>query len=191
MQFSERIQVPTRKACTPACRHRGIRVGARLLAPTGLALWLALDAVSAQQWPPERFEGEVVQGRQADPEMQTKIDEAFRVFGELLAVSQSAAAPDSHWRVTLTSWRDAQAAWEHAAATLPASVEGLKRCALPLQKARGLIEQVHRLFLRARDNFGSRAVELLLEHEELRKQAEGPLEEAEECYRAAWNTYSP
>jgi len=174
-----------------ARRQRGLWLWARFLAPTTLALWLALGAVSAQPRPAELFAGEVVQGREADPEARPQTDEVFQAFGELLAVSQRAAATNSHYRVTLTSWRDAQAAWERASAALAAPAQGLRRCVLPLQKARGLVEQAHQLFDRARESFGSRAIELLLEHEELQKQAEGPLQESEACYRAAWNAYSP
>jgi len=148
--------------------------------------------VSAQPRPAELVTGEVVQGREADPEARPQIDEVFEAFGELLAVSQRAAAPDSHYRVTLASWRDAQAAWERASAALPALVQGLQRCWPPLQRARSLVEQAHQLFLQvAADTSNPKAVELLLEHKDLQKQAEGPLQEAEACYRAAWNAYSP
>ncbi len=69
-------------------------------------------------------------------------------------------------------------------------MQGLIGCALPLHKARRLIERADQVFLQAAaDTSNPRAVELLAEHHELVKQAEGPLEEAEACYRAAWNAY--
>jgi len=149
---------------------------------TSLALGLALGSVSAQ---PRRAELGTGQG----VHVQDRIDEAFRVFGNLLAVSQKAAEPGTHWRVELASWRDAQAAWDGALATLPAPDPGLTGCALPVHKARVLIEQAHALFVRVRDGAEPRALELLLEHRALHEQAGGPLREAEHCYRAAWNAY--
>jgi len=171
---------------TPARRQGGLRLWARCFAATGLALGLALGTVSAQQQPVEPFGGQAVPGGGADPVVQDQIDAAFRVFGDLLAVSQKAAEPMAHWRVTRASWRDAQAAWEKASAALPAPVQGLQRCWPPLQKARSLVEQAQQLFLQATaDPPNPRALELLLEHKDLQKQAEGPLQEAADCYRAA------
>lgn len=173
-----------------ARRQRGLRLWARFLAPTTLALWLALGAVSAQPRPAALVTGEGVQGREADPVVQNSIDEGLRAFEDLLAVSRSAAARYSHRQVELASWRGALAAWEKASAALPAPAQGLQRCWPPLQKARSLVEQAHQLFLQAAaDTSNPRALELLLEHEDLRKQAEGPLQEAEACYRAARDAY--
>jgi hypothetical protein len=94
--------------------------------------------------------------------------------------------------VELASWRDAQAAWEKASAALPAPVRDLTRCGLPLQKARGLIEQSQQLFLQAAANPSDpKAMEIFSEHHELQKQALGPLKQAEDCYRAALNASLP
>jgi len=170
----------------PTRRQGGLRLWTRFLAATGLALGLAFGAVSGPQQPVEPFEGQAAPGGAADPMVQDQIDAAFRVFGDLLAVSQKAAEPMAHWRVTRASWRDAQAAWEKASAALPALVQGLQRCWPPLQKARSLVEQAQQLFLQATaDTSNPRALELLLEHKDLQNQAEGPLQAAAECYRAA------
>ena len=69
-----------------------MRLCVRFLALDGLPLWLALDAVSLQQRPAELFTRHVERGRQADPEVQNQIDDAFRAFEDLLTVSRSAAA---------------------------------------------------------------------------------------------------
>jgi hypothetical protein len=149
----------------------------RCLALCSVPLWLAIAAASAPP-PPERFRGDLVQAGAAP--------RAFRVFAEWLEESRAAAAPNAHWRVELPSWRERQTVWKKVSARLPAPQQALKRCAVPLQKARGLIEQAHRLFRLVRQRYDARAVELLQEHEELRQQAAGPLAEAEACYWAAW-----
>jgi len=178
------------KGFAPARGRRGIRVYARLLMRAGLALWLMLGAVAAQRRSATLFQGQVVQSGKADPEAQEKIDEAFKAFEELLAVSKGAAAMNSHWRVTLASWRNAQAAWEQSSTALPTPVQGLKRCAAPLATARGMIERADTLFLQARDSSDPmRAVELLGQHKKLLKQADDPLKRAERCYRAVRNAY--
>jgi hypothetical protein len=149
-----------------------------------------LGAVAAQQRSAALFKGQVVQSGEADPEAQQKVDEAFKAFEELLAVSKSAAAMNSHRQVRLASWRNAQAAWEKSSAAPPTPVQRLKRCAVPLATARGMIERADNLFLQARDSSDPmRAVELLEQHKKLLKQAEGPLKRAERCHRAARDAY--
>src|SRR5262249_40992027 len=167
----------------------GIRMYARLLVSAGLALWLLPDTVGAQQQSVDLCKGQVVQSCQADPEVQNQTHEAFKAFAELLAVSQSAAAPGSHWRVRLASWRGVQGAWEKASAPLLTPVQGLQQGALSLRTARKLIEQADDLFLQARESSDStRAAELLVEHEKLQEQAEGLVRQAQDDYRAARNT---
>jgi hypothetical protein len=69
------------------------RVEARCLLPTGLALWLALGAASAQPRPTELGMGQGVPEREADPVVQDRLNEAFRMFRNLLAVTRKAAGP--------------------------------------------------------------------------------------------------
>ncbi|PYS77313.1 MAG: hypothetical protein DMF66_10325 [Acidobacteria bacterium] len=155
-----------------------------------LALWLMPGATSARQASAGIFTRQVLQSRKADPEAREKIDEAFKAFEELLAVSKDADAMGSHWRVRQESWRNAQGAWEKSSATPPPPVKSLKRCAVPLGTARGMIERADNLFRQARDSSDTlRAAQLLGQHERLLKQAEGPLERAESCHRAVRNAY--
>lgn len=134
--------------------------------------------------------GQVVQSRDSESEEQNPINEAFKVFEDLLAVSQSAVAPNSHWRVGLASWRDAQEAWEKTSAAPFAPVRDLKHCAVPLRRARRLIERADNLFLLARDiSDPLRAVDLLRKHEKLQAQAKDLLKLAEQDFRAARNVY--
>ena len=162
------------------------RPWARVLAPLALAFWLALDTVGPR--PVRLAASPVVADHRADPEGRRRTEGAIRAFGDLLAISQNAATRNSHWRVTLASWRDAQTVWDHVSVTLPAPAQGLIGCAVPLQEARGLIEQAHQEFAQAAaDISGPRALDLLLAHEESQKQAEGLLHQAEDCYRAARN----
>ena len=155
-----------------------------------LALWLMPGAAGARQPSAAIFTRQVLRSRKADPEAREKIDEAFKAFEELLAVSKDADAMGSHWRVRQESWRNAQGAWEKSSATPPPPVKSLKRCAVPLGAARGMIERADDLFRRARDGSDAlRAARLLGQHERLLKQAEGPLERAESCYRAVRGAY--
>jgi hypothetical protein len=170
---------------------RRARVCAGLLLPAGLALWLMPRAGGAQQPSAASPVRQVSESRKADPEAREKIVEAFEAFEELLTVSRNADAMGSHWQVRQESWRDAQEAWERSSATLPPPVKSLKRCAVPLVAARGMIERADNLFRQARessDPFG--AAQMLAQHERLLKQAEGPLQRAARCYRAARKGYS-
>src|SRR5262249_16109316 len=97
------LAVVNGKAFAPARGRWGIRMYAGLVVSAGLALWLLPDTVGAQQQSVDLCKGQVVQSCQADPEVQNQTHEAFKAFAELLAVSQSAAAPGSHWRVRLAS----------------------------------------------------------------------------------------
>lgn len=177
-----------------------MRITSRFLLPASFLLFaLIFPSITANQFsidsesgglPADFFKEEIAQNREADSEDQNRINEAFKVFEELLAVTQNAAAPNSHWRVGLTSWRDAQEAWEKTSANLLAPVLGLKHCAPPLRKARELIEQADNLFLLARDIADPmRAVGLLQEHENLQTQAKDLLKLAEQDYRAALNAH--
>lgn len=179
----------TAKEFASGAGRRGNRVYARLLMLAGLSLELMLGAGGAQQ-PVYIFKSQVVQTRKADAAMDNEINEVFKAFEELLAVSKSAGAPNSHWRVREASWRRAQEAWDKASASLPTPVQGLNRCAIPLNTARRLIEQADDLFLHARDNPDPmKAVELLDQHKKLLKQAKGPLKRAERCFRATRNAF--
>lgn len=180
----------TEKRLASVCGCRGIRMYAGLIVSVGLALWLMLGAVGAQQQSAGIFMGQVAQSRKADLEAQSRINEALKAFDELLAVTKSAAARNSHWRVRLESWDNALEAWRKASAALPTPVRRLKRCAVPLATARGMIERADDLFNQGRnisDPF--RAVQLLERHKRLLKQAEGPLKRAERCYLAVRNGY--
>jgi hypothetical protein len=160
------------------------------LLAAALALWLMPGASGAQQSPTGIFKRQVLQSRKADPEAQEKIVEAFKAFEELLAVSRNADAMGSHWQVRQESWRNALEAWAESSATLPPPVKSLKRCAVPLGTARGMIERADKLFRQARDSSDPlRAAQLLAQHERLLNQAEGPLKRAESCYRAARSAY--
>ena len=159
--------------------QRLARVCAGLLLTAGLALWLTARA------------GEAQQTTTADPEAREKIVEALGAFEELLAVSRNADAMGTHQQVRQESWRDAQAAWERSSATLPPPVKGLKRCAVPLDAARGMIERADDLFRRARENSDPfDAARMLAQHERRLKQAEGRLRRAERCYRAVRRGYT-
>ena len=171
-----------RKRFAFAGGQRLARVCAGLLLTAGLALGLTARAACARQ---------VAESRKADPETREKIAEALEAFGELLAVSRNADAIGSHHQVREESWRDAQAAWERSSATLPPPVKSLKRCAVPLAAARGMIERADDLFRRARDNSNPfDAARMLAQHERLLKQAEGRLQRAERCYGAVRKGYS-
>lgn len=149
----------------------------RLIMSVGLTLCLMPGAVGAQS-------------RKADLEMQNRIDEALTAFDELLAITKSAAAPNSHWRVRLPSWSDALEAWRKASAALPAPIRRLKRCAAPLATARGMIERADALFNQGRNSSDPfRAAQLLEQHKRLLKRAEGQLKRAEHCRRAGRNGY--
>lgn len=180
----------TEKRFVPARRHRDIPMSARLLVSTGLALWLMLGAVGAQHQSAGLFSGRSGQPHKGAPQVQDQINEAFKALEELLAVTQSAAAPNSHWRVQLASWRNAGQAWGETSVTLPAPVQDLNRCALLLVRARRLIEQADGLFLQARDSSDpTRAVGLLVRHEKFQQQARDLLKLAEQSYRATRNAY--
>jgi hypothetical protein len=154
----------------------------KLLVSVGLTLWLMPGAVGAQ--------GHAARSRKADLEAQNRVDEALRAFDELLAVTKSAAAPSSHWRVRLASWSDALEAWRKASAALPTPIRRLKRCALPLATARGMIERADALFNQGRNSSDPfRAAQLLEQHKRLLKKAEGPLKRAEHCRRDGRNGY--
>ena len=155
---------------------------AGLLLPACLALWAMPHADGTTR--------QISESHKADPEAREKIVEAFEAFEELLAVSRNADAMGSHWQVRQESWRDAQEAWERSSATLPPPVKSLKRCAVPLVAARGMIERADDLFRQARessDPFG--AARMLAQHERFLKQAEGSLQRAERCYRAVRKSY--
>jgi hypothetical protein len=125
-----------------------------------------------------------------DPEAREKIDDAFRAFEELLAITKGASAMGTHARVRLDSWRSAQETWERASAQLPASFRALKCCALALGTARGFIEQADALFLRARDDPDAvNALRLLAEHKRLLARAQLPLKRADRSFRAARSAY--
>jgi len=129
-----------------------------------------------------------MQGPDDYPELENQINDAFQTFEELLAVTQSEAAPNSHWRVKLESWRSAQGAWEKASTTPIAAVQDLKRCAVQINIAREMVEHADHLFLQVRDGSDpARAFELIQKHKELQQQATDLLREAENCYRAARN----
>ena len=128
--------------------------------------------------------------RKDDPGAREKIAEALGAFERLLAVSRDADAMGTHHQVREEPWRDAQEAWERSSARLPPPVKGLRRCAVPLAAARGMIERADGLFQQARaaaDPFD--AARMLARHERLLKQAEGSLRRAERCYRAVRDGY--
>jgi hypothetical protein len=154
------------------------------------AVCLMLGPVGAQQRSTNLFDRRVVQNREADPEARNQINEAFRAFEELLEVTRRAAAMNSHWRVREASWHEAQEAWEKSSAVFPVPVRRLKRCAVSLSAARGLIERADSLFLQARDSSDPvKAVQLLDQHKKLMKQSIISLKQAERCYRAVRNGY--
>jgi hypothetical protein len=135
-----------------------------------------------------RGRGRVSEGREADATSRGKVDEALGAFGHLLAVSRGADSMGTHWRVAHESWRGAQEAWEKSSATLPPPVKGLRRCAVPLAAARGMIERADDLFRQSKespDPFD--AAQMLARHERLLRQAQSPLRRAERCYRAVRN----
>ena len=168
-----------------ACGRRRARVCAGLLLLACLILWLMPRAGGAQSPSSGSPARQTSQSRKADTGAREKIVEALEAFGELLAVSRSADAMGSHWQVRQQPWRDAQEAWERSSATLPPSVKGLRRCAVPLVAARGMIERADNLFRQARetsDPFG--AARMLAQHERLLKRAEVSLRRAERCYLA-------
>ncbi len=104
-------------------------------------------------------------------------------FEDLLRVSESAAARNSHWRVELDSWDGAEKAWDRASASLPLSARGLSSCAVPLRVARGKLREADELFRRAAVVADpSMAAELLTEHESLQHQARDGLEKTRQCY---------
>lgn len=161
----------------------------RLLILTGLAL-LMLVTAGAEQPSLEFLKQEVVQNRKTDSETKQWINEALKAFEELLEVSKNAAAMNSHWRVRLESWRNAQEDWEKAEQMLPAPIKRLKHCAVPLGTARKRIEHADNLFNRARDNKDTlKAAKLLDHHQSLLKQAQGPLRRAERCYRSLLDVF--
>lgn len=162
----------------------------RLFAFVGLTLWLMLGAVGAQHRDKEQFKEQVVQSDRADPEMPGQINEVFNVFEDLLVVSQNAAAPNSHWRVQLEVWRETRDRWEKASAKLPVSLQDLTRCSLPITTARRLLEQADELFVQAQDQGDpARAVNLLVEHENLQKQARELLKQAQQGYQSVRTAY--
>ena len=161
-----------------------------ILTSFGMTLWLVLASVGAQHRSADILKRQVAQSREADLEARDRIDEALNAFDELLAVTRSAAAPNSHWRVRLASWGDALEAWRKASAALPTPIRRLKRCAVPLATARGMIERADALFNQGRNSSDPfRAAQLLERHKKLLKQAEGPLKRAERCYSAGRDSY--
>ena len=154
---------------------RGAAVCGGLLA-VAIVLSPAPHAVGARQ---------VSESRKDDVGARAKIVEALEAFERLLAVSRGADAMGSHQQVREEPWRDAQEAWEKASATLPPPLKGLKRCAVPLGSARGMIERADSLFRQARetpDPFD--AARMLARHERFLKQADVSLRRAGRCYLA-------
>lgn len=149
----------------------------RFGASAAIALWLTTSALGV--------ESRSAAGRDDRRASRIRTEDAFRTFADVLMISRSAAAPNAHWRVELAGWGDAQAAWERIAPALPSPARGLQRCWPPLRKARDLIERANRLFLDARDHAGHRGLEILAVHDNLIRQAEGPLRDAEQCEWAA------
>lgn len=129
-------------------------------------------------------------GKNAVEDRQDGNDEAIAAskqavipFEDLLRVSESAAALNSHWRVELDSWHRAEKSWDSASASLPVSARGLSTCAAPLRVARGKLEEADELFRRAAAvSDPSTAAELLTEHENLQQQARAGLQKSEQCY---------
>jgi hypothetical protein len=170
---------------TSAGARRRASASAGLLLPACLALWLTPCAVGARQTPAHGPTRRASEGRQSDHAAREKIAEVLEVFGELLAASRNADAMGSHWQVRGQPWRDAQEAWERVAATLPPPVRGLKRCAVPLGAARGMIERADRLFRQSRDSSDTfEAARMLARHERLLERADVSLRRAERCYLA-------
>ena len=179
----------SQKMFAPARRQRAILNFVRLVVAINLALWLMPGTVAAQQ-SAYALRRQVVHSGKAEPEAQEKIDEAFKAFEELLAITRDADAMNGHLRVRLESWRNAQEAWETSSAGLPSPIKSLKRCAVPLAVARGMIERADNLFRQALDCLDPmQGAELLAQHERLLKQAEGRLQRAERCYRALRTAY--
>jgi hypothetical protein len=176
------------KRFAPVGGQRRARVFAGLLLPAGLAIWLMPGTVGAQQPLAANFTWQLT--RAAEPEARARMDEALKAFERLLVVSRGADAMGSHWQVRQETWRDAQEAWEESSATLPPPVKRLKRCAVPLGAARGMIERADDLFRQAQDRSDPfDAARMLAQHERLLKQAGDALRRAERCSRAVRDDY--
>jgi hypothetical protein len=176
------------KRFAPVGGQRRAWVFAGLLLPAALAIWLMSGTVGAQQPLAVNFTRQLTRG--PEPEARERMDEALKAFERLLAVSRGADAMGSHWQVRQESWRDAQEAWEESSASLPPPVKRLKRCAVPLGAARGMIERADDLFRQARDRPDPfDAAQMLAQHERLLKHAEGQLQRAERCYLTVRKSY--
>jgi tetratricopeptide (TPR) repeat protein len=161
----------------------------QLLMAMSLAFWLMVGTVAAQP-SAHNLSKQVAHSGKAGPETKEKIDEAFKTFEELLAITRDADSMNGHLRVRLESWRNAQEAWEKASAALPSPLKSLQRCAASLAVARGMIEQADNLFRQARAcSDPMQGADLLIQHQRLIKQAGGRLQRAERCYLTARNAY--
>ncbi|HKQ07019.1 MAG TPA: hypothetical protein VJ464_17955 [Blastocatellia bacterium] len=179
----------TQKSFAPARRQQDLYIFPRLAMAASLALWLIPNAAGAPP-PAANPEPQAAQSPNANPDEQDQINQTFKAFEGLLTITKDADSMNGHLRVRLESWREAQAAWEKAYAALPSSLKSLKRCAVPLAAARGMIERADNLFRQARASSDAmRGADLLIRHQKLLKQAEDRLQRAERCYRALRTAY--
>lgn len=180
----------TQKSFARARRQQDLYIFPRLTMAASLALWLITNAVGAPPRPTASSKPQAAQSPNANPDEQDQINQTFKAFEELLTITKDADSMNGHLRVRMESWRKAQEAWEKASAALPSPLKSLKRCAVPLAVARGMIEQADNLFLQARAcSDPMQGADLLIQHQRLLKQAEGRLQRAERCYLTARNAY--